>query len=404
MNISQWKTDFPVFNTELQHALCYLDTAATCLVPKCVADAHYQFLTSLHANSHRGLYPLAVNATNVVENARQQVQQFMQAPALQDIIFCSGATAAINMVATSFLKHQLGAKHNIVISEAEHHANILPWQALIQAVGAELRVIKLKRSGQISLKHAATLIDENTKLVALCHVSNVTGVVNPIAKLCQVAEQKNVPVLVDGAQAALTNEIDVVSLGCDFYAFSGHKFYAGNGIGVLYAKTKHHHHFSPFLFGGGIVDKVIYEQSTFKQGLQKLEAGTLNITAIYALTTALAYLQTHILQMKQHIECLATYLAEQLALLPFIQPLVPYNKHSIVSFQMQGVHGHDIATLLAEHNIAVRAGHHCAQPLHQYLAVKSSVRISLGIYNEQADIDKLITALQQCYQLFTRSR
>lgn len=406
MGSSQWKKDFPVFSQPENTDLCYFDTAATCLIPDVVAQKLYQFNTQAHANSHRGLYQLSSQATDQLVLSRIKIQKFINAEDVNEIAFCSGTTEAINIIAKSFIEKRLKPNSNIVLTEAEHHANFLPWQELALHHQVELRIIPISSNGVISIESLSEFIDENTALLAVNHISNVLGQQNPITGICQFAKAYHVPVLVDGAQAVSHHVIDVQQLGCDFYVFSGHKLYAGTGAGVMYIKQQHHLDCTPFLYGGGIVEKVTTQRSTYTKHLTQLESGTINLSAIVALTSAIDYLQSIDREkLQQHFKMLSQYLIAELTSLSFIQPLIKsaninQNFSTIFSFQVQGVHSHDVATILAEDNIAVRAGHHCAQPLHQCLSVKNSVRISLGIYNQKEDVDRLVQALKKCYAIF----
>ncbi|WP_440873893.1 aminotransferase class V-fold PLP-dependent enzyme [Thalassotalea sp. PLHSN55] len=395
-----WKKDFPVFSLPEQRNLHYFDSAATCLVPEIVAQSSYQYLTTCHANSHRGLYQLSQQATNNIEEARVQVKHFIGAQSADEICFCSGTSQAINFIAQGFIKQKLTANNTIIISQAEHHANFLPWQQLCQQTGASLQIIGLNNERTLDMQAFEQALTPNISLIAINHVSNVLGTTNPVKQICKLAQQYHIPVLVDGAQAAAHQHIDVQDIGCDFYAFSGHKIYAGTGCGVLYVNKQHIAEISPVVLGGGIVEKVTEQSCNYINTLKKLEAGSLSSASIAALSSAINYLEAiGKSAITQHIEVLSEYLHQQLVSLPFIELISPARQTSIVSFSVKGIHSHDVATLLDEYNIAVRVGHHCAQPLHQYLGIKSSVRVSLGLYNDKNDIDALISALKQC-QLF----
>lgn len=401
--ISPWKKDFPIFSSTIHQNLHYLDSAATCLVPKIVAEYSYHYLTQEHANSHRGIYQLSHNATLKVEQARALISDFIKANSPKELVFCSGTTDGINIVANGFIKPKINANHNIIISQAEHHANFLPWQMLCNKTGAELRIIRLNKKHSIDLEHLTSSIDTNTLLIAVNHISNVLGTINPIKKICDIAKKNNVPVLIDGAQAIAHHEIDVSDIGCDFYTFSGHKMYAGSSCGGLYIDKKHHENFIPVMLGGGIVDKVTNEETRYIKGIEKLEAGTLNTCGIMCLSAATTYLNgIDKKEIQRYLKQASSYLVNQLNQLSFIKLISPNNvTSSLVSFTMNGVHSHDVASILDSNNIAVRVGHHCAQPLHQYLGIKNSVRVSLGIYSQQEDIDKLVSALVACHEMLS---
>ncbi|WP_448546685.1 aminotransferase class V-fold PLP-dependent enzyme [Thalassotalea fusca] len=406
---SPWKQDFPIFSSHAQPFICYLDNAATTFLPKSVADAMYHYQCYQHANSHRGLYRLSAKATQIVEDARSLLSSFLNASSSQEIIFTAGTTEAINLVAHSFVRPRMHQQANILVSQAEHHANFLPWQALCAEYGCELRVIPITSEGEIDVQACAELMDENTVLVAITHVSNVLGVVNPIKEICQMASKRGILSIVDGAQGIVHCDVDVLDIGCDFYAFSAHKLYGPTGIGVLYAKHSVQHEALPFILGGGIVQKVTTEKSEFIDGPLKFEAGSHHIAAIVGMVEAIDYLE-FISWRKLHLYTskLNDYLQHALEELPFIDYLLPNNEKPIDkparlvhSFTLKNVHSHDVASILDSENIAVRAGHHCTQPLHQALGVKSSVRASIGMYNTHDDVDRLVSALANAHNTLT---
>lgn len=409
-DITLGQQNFPVFS--LHPNLTYFDSAATCLTPKIVADAMHHYQCFEHANSHKGLYPLSANATEIVENSRKKVASFIGSANPQEIIFTSSTTQAINQVAQGYVKQQIEklAKQkrvaNIIVSAAEHHANFLPWQVLAKTLNAELRIIQLTSSGTLDLTFIAGLLDENSVLVAVNHVSNVLGTINPINRICQLAHECSVPVLVDGAQAVGHLNVDIKDLDCDFYAFSGHKMYGPTGIGILWAKPYYLTQMQPLILGGGIVAKTTITEHHLLPAPLKFEAGSHNVAAIVGLTTAIDYLTAITVETKQqHYEELSSYLLDKMKSLTYVKPLITHTFNhkmtTIFSFTMVGVHSHDVASFLAEQGIAVRAGHHCAEPLHQALNVKSSVRVSLGHYNSCSDIDRLVEALQQVNDLLS---
>jgi len=406
--LSPWQRDFPVFSVQPQ--LTYLDSAATSLMPKTVADAMHYYQCFEHANSHKGLYPLSANATKTVENSRVKVADFIGANKPQEVIFTAGTTLAINQVAQGYVKQQvlnLAKKNrvaNIIISESEHHANLLPWQALAKEIGAELRIASISRFGTIDLNSLSNLLDENSVIVAVNHVSNVLGCVNPISDVCQIAHESTVPVLVDGAQAVGHLNVDVKQLGCDFYAFSAHKMYGPTGIGILYTKETYLDGMQPLIVGGGIVTRTSFVDNHLLPAPLKFEAGSHNVAAIVGLSAAVDYLSAISSIERQHyLQQLSSYLFSEINKLPFIRPLISLEHFtiapSIYSFVVEGVHSHDVATFLGDENVAVRAGHHCAEPLHRKFSVNASIRVSLGLYNSHADIDCLVTSLHKSHRL-----
>jgi cysteine desulfurase/selenocysteine lyase len=407
---SPWKKDFPVFNQQGQPTLCYLDSAATSLTPQVVADAVHQYQCFSHANSHKGLYQLSHNATELVEQSRISVANFIGARSSEEIVFTAGATQAINLVARGFVnkrlsKQQLTIKErtqkNIIISCAEHHANLLPWQALTEQFNCELRIVPLTSEGIIDLQAFELLLDDNTLIVSFTQMSNVIGLENPIKAISKLTKTHKVPLLVDGAQSIAHHQVDVVDLGCDFYLFSSHKMYGVVGCGVLYIKAEHISFMQADLLGGGIVEQVSFSQASFVTNIHKFEAGSHNVAAICGLKSAIDYI--HAISwdvIEKYYQQLNQYLLTQLQTLPFIQLLANNGQpRPLVSFQMIGVHSHDVATFLDSDDVAIRAGHHCAQPLHHYLNVNSSCRVSLGLYNGREDIDRLVASLRCAHEL-----
>ncbi|GLX79310.1 cysteine desulfurase [Thalassotalea insulae] len=412
--ISPWKQDFPIFSTRAYPRLCYLDSAATCLTPKHVADAIYHYQCYAHANSHKGLYQLSANVTEIVEQAREKVAHFLGANSGQQIIFNSGTTEALNLVAYSFVEpllikaQQQETASNIVISAAEHHANLLPWQRLAQQYQAELRVVDLMPDGTLNIEHLRSLLDSETRVLAVTHCSNVIGQYEDVQQICQLASDKKIATVVDGAQAVARGAVDVNAIGCDFYVFSAHKLYGPTGCGVLYGKVEHFDNMRPYQLGGGIISSVSYQQSEFIAGPLKFEPGSHNVAAIVGLVEAIDYLNDlswH--DINHYLNDLAFYLQQSLQELKYFKPLVklPLPEYkgvtlpTLTSFQIKGVHCHDVASILDSEDIAVRAGHHCAQPLHQFFAVNSTIRASLGLYNDYSDIDRLVAGLDQAHQL-----
>lgn len=413
--ISPWKNDFPIFSINAHPNLCYLDSAATCLTPKHVAEAIYYYQCFSHANSHKSLYQLSANATELVEQARDKVANFIGAAEGDGVVFTASSTESINLVAASFVQERLTKQSNIIIGAAEHHANLLPWQALCQRVGANLRVAPITSQGLIDVAALAKLIDSDTVLIAVNHVSNVLGVINPIKKITEVAQQKNVPVLVDGAQGVRYGPVKFSELDCDFYVFSAHKMYGATGCGVLVCKKDYVEQMSPYQLGAGIVQSVSYQETVFTHGPLKFEPGSHNVAGIVGLVEAIDYLNDITWsEITAHIDALSAYLFEQLRELPYINPLFfwPNNEFnsnsvsdvvqcpSIFSFTMAGVSCQDVASFLDDSEIALRAGQQCVEPLHQSLELPASLRVSLGLYNGFEDIDRLIAGVKNLHQLF----
>jgi len=415
--VSPWKQDFPIFSSHAHPNLCYFDTAATCLTPKHVADAMYHYQCFSHANSHKGLYQLSANVTERVEQARERVASFIGARNGSNIVFNSGTTDAINLVSYSFVEpllitakaHQI--QKNIVITAAEHHANLLPWQRLVAQYGMELRVAPLLDDGTIDLATLTTLLDEQTCLLAFSHCSNVLGKMNPAEKICRLANSKNVPTLIDGAQAISRGNVNVNAINCSFYVFSGHKVYGPCGCGVLYAKSEYIDIMRPYQLGGGIINKVDFQTSSYVDGPLKFEPGSHNVASIIGLVEAIDYLEDiSWKEVNNYLDTLALYMHQSLNELPYFKPVIKQvaTQHSgkknkivpsLISFQIANVHCHDVASLLDSEDIAVRAGHHCAQPLHKCLGVNATIRASLGLYNNFADVDRLVASIDRAHQL-----
>lgn len=412
-NISPWKKDFPIFVPQAHPYLCYLDTAATCLTPKHVAEAMFHYQCYSHANSHKGMYQLSTTATEKVEQAREKVASFIGAQQAQSIVFNSGATEGVNLVAYSFVEPLIieamsrGERCNIVISAAEHHANLLPWQRLTQQYNVELRIAPLAIDGTIDLARLSLLLDDQTCILAFTHCSNVIGKINAVDKICQLAKNKNIPTLIDGAQAVLRGDINVKAIDCDFYVFSAHKIYGPTGCGVLYVKPHLIEQMRPYQLGGGMINTVDFQQSEYLGGPLKFESGSHNVAGIVGLVEAIDYMNDlSIKDINLYIDDLALYMHKSLRELSFYRPVVDEklsfmnNKMtSLVSFQCEGIQCQDIANLLDSENVALRAGQHCAQPLHKVLGVNETLRVSLGLYNGYADIDKLIAGLIHCHQV-----
>ena len=398
------KADFPVFNSSAHgRSLHYLDNAATTQKPACVIDAISDCYRSGYAPIHRGIYPLAETATASYETARATVARFIGAPAAAQVIFTRSATESINMVAWGWARSRLQPGDRIWVTRMEHHSNFLPWQRICEERQAELRIIELKADGSLDLEAAPELFDSRTRLIALCHVSNVLGSVNPIQSLCEQAAARDIPVLVDAAQSVGHMPIDVGTLGCDFLAFSAHKMYGPSGIGTLYAKTERLEEMEPLLLGGGMVDQVNDRDCSWTAIPARFEAGSPNLADAVGFAAAVDYLSA--IGMQQ-IEAYVSALTQQ-ALAALSQyadvrliPAANAGPTSILSFDMPGIHPHDIAQVAGEHGVAVRAGHHCCQPLMHALGLSATTRASFGLYNQPQDVEALLAAIDEVRRLF----
>ncbi|EIP9782528.1 cysteine desulfurase [Listeria monocytogenes] len=405
IDIQKIRADFPILAQEInEKPLAYLDNAATSQKPKQVIEALTHYYEFDNANVHRGVHTLAARATDAYESARGKVAKFIHAREVAEIIFTRGTTSAINLVVDSYAEANIEAGDEIVISYLEHHSNLIPWQQLAKRKGAVLKYIELEEDGTISVEQAKKTIGEKTKIVALAHVSNVLGTITPIKEIAAIAHQFGAVILVDGAQAVPHMEVDVVDLDADFYAFSGHKMMAPTGIGALYGKRELLDAMEPTEFGGEMIDFVELYDSTWKELPWKFEAGTPIIGGAIALGAAIDYLaEVGLENIHAHEQALASYAIEEMSKIEGITIYGPKDASTrcgLVTFNLEGAHPHDIATILDEDGIAIRAGHHCAQPLMKWLDVSSTARASFYIYNTKEEIDALIDGLKLTKEYF----
>ncbi|EHC5244548.1 cysteine desulfurase [Listeria monocytogenes serotype 1/2a] len=405
IDIQKIRADFPILAQEInEKPLAYLDNAATSQKPKQVIEALTHYYEFDNANVHRGVHTLAARATDAYESARGKVAKFIRAREVAEIIFTRGTTSAINLVVDSYAEANIEAGDEIVISYLEHHSNLIPWQQLAKRKGAVLKYIELEEDGTISVEQVKKAIGEKTKIVALAHVSNVLGTITPIKEIAAIAHQFGAVILVDGAQAVPHMEVDVVDLDADFYAFSGHKMMAPTGIGALYGKRELLDAMEPTEFGGEMIDFVELYDSTWKELPWKFEAGTPIIGGAIALGAAIDYLaEVGLENIHAHEQALASYAMEEMSKIEGITIYGPKDaskRCGLVTFNLEGAHPHDIATILDEDGVAIRAGHHCAQPLMKWLDVSSTARASFYIYNTKEEIDALIDGLKLTKEYF----
>ncbi|MBC1385181.1 cysteine desulfurase [Listeria innocua] len=405
IDIQKIRADFPILAQEInEKPLAYLDNAATSQKPKQVIEALTHYYEFDNANVHRGVHTLAARATDAYESARSKVAKFIHAREVAEIIFTRGTTSAINLVVDSYAEANIESGDEIVISYLEHHSNLIPWQQLAKRKGAVLKYIELEEDGTISVEQAKKTIGEKTKIVALAHVSNVLGTITPIKEIAAIAHKFGAVILVDGAQAVPHMEVDVVDLDADFYAFSGHKMMAPTGIGALYGKRELLDAMEPTEFGGEMIDFVELYDSTWKELPWKFEAGTPIIGGAIALGAAIDYLaEVGLANIHAHEQALASYAIEEMSKIEGITIYGPKDaskRCGLVTFNLEGAHPHDIATILDEDGIAIRAGHHCAQPLMKWLDVSSTARASFYIYNTKEEIDALIDGLKLTKEYF----
>ena len=411
--VERIRKDFPILAREVYgRPLVYLDNAATTQKPLCVLDAMRDEYLNVNANVHRGVHYLSQQATDLHEAARERVRQFINAGKTEEIVFTRGTTEAINLVASSFCGSQMQAGDEVIVSEMEHHSNIVPWQLQATKLGIRLRVIPMRDDFRLDLQAYEQLFNEHTRLVSITHVSNVLGTVNPVEELIRIAHEHGVPVLVDAAQSAPHKKLDVQQMDCDFLALSGHKMYGPTGIGVLYGKESWLEKLPPYQGGGEMIDKVTWERTTFEHLPFKFEAGTPDYVATHGLATAIDYLCSIGLDaIEAHEKDLGTYAREQLRQIDGIhiyastclpdqeETGAPMDWGGALSFNVGNHHHLDIGTLLDRLGIAVRTGHHCAQPLMDRLGVQGTVRASFALYNTRAEVDALVAGLQRVVRM-----
>lgn len=406
MNSLEVRKLFPILDQEVNgHPLVYLDSAATSQKPVQVIEVLDEYYREYNSNVHRGVHTLGTRATDRYEEARAKVRKFINASSIEEIIFTRGTTTALNTVAVSYGMENLKEDDEIVISYMEHHSNIIPWQQLAKRTGAKLKYIPLQEDGSISLEEARKTITSKTKIVSIMYVSNVLGVINPIKELAAIAHENGAVMVVDGAQAAPHMKVDVRELNCDFFTFSGHKMCGPTGIGVLYGKREHLEKMEPIEFGGEMIDFVGLQESTWKELPWKFEAGTPIIAGAIGLAAAIDFLEEigpeNILEYEHRLAAYALEKMSSIEGLTIYGPKEAEKRAGVITFNLEDVHPHDVATVLDSEGIAIRAGHHCAQPLMKWLNVSSTARASFYLYNTEQDIDRLAHGLVKTKEYFT---
>ena len=403
LDVQRLRADFPIL-TQSVHGkpLVYLDNAASAQKPRAVIEAVAHFDATDYANIHRGLHELSQRATDAFEASRDRVRGFLNAADRKEIIFTRGTTESINLVAQSYARTVLQLGDEVVISAMEHHSNIVPWQMVCRERGAVLRVIPMNDRGELLLDAYEALLGPRTRLVAVVHVSNALGTINPVQGIIELAHRRGIPVLVDGAQAVPHLPIDVQALDCDFYAFSGHKLYGPSGVGVLYGKAHLLESMPPYQGGGEMISAVTFEKTFYKGLPGKFEAGTPNITGVVGLGAAIDYVtRVGVDAIGAYESELLAYATERVQAIPSLRIIgTAAEKASVVSFVLDGIHPHDIGTILDREGIAVRAGHHCAQPVMQRFQIPATTRASLAFYNTAADIDALVAGIGKVREVF----
>ena len=404
LDVIRVRQDFPILQRAVRDKpLVYLDSAATTQKPKQVLDALANYYAQQNANIHRGVYVLSAEATAAYDEARRKVQHFVNARSAQEVIFTRNSTESINLVAHSFGRENVGPGDEVLITHMEHHANIVPWQLLCERSGARLRVAPINDQGELLMDEFAQCLNARTKLVAIVHLSNSLGTINPVSEVIQLAHQQDVPVLIDGSQAAYHMPIDVQALDCDFYVFTGHKLYGPTGIGVLYGRERLLDSMPPFLGGGDMIRSVTFDKTTYADLPDKFEAGTPHIAGAIGLGAAVDYLTAlGFDKISNHESQLLDYGTAALSAIPGLQLIgTARNKASILSFVLEGAHPHDIGTIVDMEGVSIRTGHHCTQPLMDRFGIPATARASIAMYNTRQEIDQLVHALHRVREMFS---
>ena len=398
-----WRADFPALSQEVNgHPLTYLDTAASAQQPRAVIDAVARYQSEDHANVHRGVHTLSHRATDLYEGARDKLAQFINANSRSEVVLTSGTTESVNLVAQSFCRPVLQPGDQVLITWLEHHSNIVPWQIVCEQTGAELIVAPINDEGEVLLDELFEMMGERVRMLAVGHVSNALGTVNPLKEIIDQAHQRDIPVFVDGAQGVPHMPVDVAALGCDFYAFSGHKMFGPTGSGVLWGREALLEQMPPYKGGGDMILEVSFDKTVFNELPYKFEAGTPNISGTIGLGAAVDYLQGIGMQrIVDHETALHSYMVEQLSAVDGVRRIgTAAAQASVQSFMLDDIHPHDLGTILDHQGVAIRTGHHCAMPVMQRFGLPGTARASLGLYNEPEDVDRLVAALEKARQIF----
>ena len=397
------KKEFPILSKNINNKpLIYLDNASTTQKPKSVIDVIQNYYESTNSNIHRGVHHLSQKATEEYEKSRETIQHFIGADSSKEIVFVRGATEAVNLVANSYVKPLLSEGDNIIISQMEHHANIVPWQIMAKEKGTDIRVIPINNAGELIIEEIDSLIDEKTKFISLNHVSNSLGTINPVRKLIQKAHKNDIRIMIDGAQAVQHMKVNVVELDVDFYCFSGHKMYGPTGIGILYGKKEILDKMEPYQGGGDMIKSVTFEKTIYNDVPHIFEAGTPNIVGAIGLGKAVEFIEDiTVEEIEKHELDLLNYATDKINKIEGVQIIGnSKDKASVISFVMEGIHPHDIGTIMDNLGIAIRAGHHCTQPVMDFYEIPATARASFAIYNTKEDVDKLIDGIQKTKEVF----
>jgi len=402
-DVQRVRQDFPILSRQINgKPLVYFDTAASSQRPVAVIEATDHFYREHNANVHRGVHTLSQEATDAYESGREALRRFINAPLSREVIMTRGTTESVNLVAQSFVRPRVGPGDEILITHMEHHSNIVPWQMVCEQTGASLRVAPINSRGELRVDALEAMLNENVKMLALVHVSNALGTINPVATVCEMARKYDIPVLVDGAQAMPHSPVDVQALGCDFYCLSGHKMYGPTGIGALWAPERILEEMPPWQGGGEMIRTVTFEKTEFNELPAKFEAGTPNIAGGVGLGAAVDYLTSLGMEaIAAHEHQVLQYATEKMSAIEGLRIIgTAGDKAGVISFTMEGIHPHDLGTIIDHYGIALRTGHHCAMPVMQFFNVPATARVSLGLYNTVSEIDVLADALEQVREMF----
>lgn len=398
------REDFKILEQEVnKRPLVYLDNAATTQKPESVINAISEYYRTINSNIHRGVHHLSQLATTRFEEAREAIRRYINAQNSYEIIFTRGATESINLIANSFGRAFLKAGDEVIVSEMEHHANIVPWQMACEIAGANLKVLPFDDAGVLILEKLEELITPKTKIISIAHISNSLGTINPIEEVIRIAHSHNIPVMIDGAQAVSHEKVDVQQLDCDFYCFSGHKMYAPMGIGILYGKEKWLNAMPPYQGGGEMIQQVTFEKTTYNELPFKFEAGTPAVSDVIGLHTAIQYIEElGIDKILHHEQKLLQYATEQLSVIEGLQIYgTAPRKAAIISFNLEGMHPYDVGVIIDHLGVAVRTGHHCTQPVMQHFQIPGTVRASFALYNTQEEVDRLVEAVKKAKMMLS---
>ncbi len=397
-DVNQVRKDFPILQRQVNgHPLIYLDNGASAQKPQSVIDRVSKYYSEEHANIHRGVHHLSQEATQAYEDAREIIREFIKAEHVHEVLFNKGTTDGINLVASSYGRKNFGPGDEVIVSTMEHHSNIVPWQLICEETGASLKVLPINQDGEFKMEEYKSLLSERTKMVAVVHVSNALGTINPVEEIISLAHQYNAPVLLDGAQAVPHMHIDVQKMDVDFYTFSAHKVFGPTGVGILYGKESLLNDMPPYQGGGDMIEKVTFEKTTYNTLPHKFEAGTPNIVGGLGFGAAIEYFtQFDPKEIAEHEQDILHYTTEKLTEMKNIRIVgTARHKASVISFLLEGAHPFDVGTILDQQGIAVRTGHHCAQPLMEFYGIPGTVRASFAMYNNRADVDALVAGVKR---------